>query len=330
MVRGRASTRARLATLRLLPLLLLAALLCACGFFSSSLFPGYLAQAEASFDVGPAIDDFLSGQDLPWHGEVFVLRDSLGRDYGAVRIEIDSLPDSLLLLAGPQGELQQLSSRKLGRLHLADLSGNFVVGSMAFAPDDLPGATPIAAIASEAYKLGFAASSSNYLLWTDSADSSMLQSAAHNAAWAAGVVLTAQIDYSAGYELRGVFYDPAAAGREVILVFFNYNSSQVVVLFTPQSGYASGFATPPTLLEQCAHVEVQDVDANRVMYTRKGLVVADWKGRSILYDFNLVDTGQGLDLGQAAEVQIGFNLEGDTFFAFNAEKRMLYRGRTGW
>jgi hypothetical protein len=117
----------------------------------------------------------------------------------------------------------------------------------------------------------------------------------------------------------------------VILVFQSYNSNQVFVFFTPASAYASGFpTTPPTLREQFPPLMLQDVDGNRVMYTRKGIVVADWDGRSTLYDFNLADTGKKLDLGQGGEVQVAFNLDGDAFYAFDSERRVLYRGKTGW
>ena len=57
-------------------LLLLVLSLAGCGFFTASLFPGYLAQAEKSYELGSGIDNFLAGvgsADYRWHPQVFVL-----------------------------------------------------------------------------------------------------------------------------------------------------------------------------------------------------------------------------------------------------------------
>ena len=318
--------RARPGALCLLALLLLLpALLTGCGFFTASLFPGYLAQAEASFDLGPRVDDFLSGQDYPWHSEVFVLRSAAGVDYGAVLIGIENLPNKMLMLVDRQGRVQQLSSQGLGRLHLRDANNNFVVGQFSFAPDFLAFALLTGGISGD--NLGFSDGISNYLLWTDgSVNLSYMESPP---GWGGGSNYSVQIDTGGGFELRGVFYDPgAAAGKEVVLVFFNYQANRVVVLLTPAAGYAGTFLTP--LLSNYPHLELENVDANNVLYTRKGIVVADSDGRSILKDFNGKDTGKGLDLGHNREVRIAFDLEGDNFFAFNADDRILYRGKTGW
>ena len=320
--------RARPGALCLLALLLLLpALLTGCGFFTASLFPGYLAQAEASFDLGPRVDDFLSGQDYPWHSEVFVLRSAAGVDYGAVLIGIENLPNKMLMLVDRQRRVQQLSSQGLGRLHLRDANNNFVVGQFSFAPDFLAFALLTGGISGD--NLGFSDGISNYLLWTDgSVNLSYMESPP---GWGGGSNYSVQIDTGGGFELRGVFYDPgAAAGKEVVLVFFNYQINRVYVLLTPASAYPGGIGTPPTLREQYTHLELEDVDASNVLYTRKGIVVADWDGRAVLKDFSGADTGKGLDLGQRQEVRVAFDLEGNNFFAFNAEDRVLYRGKTGW
>jgi hypothetical protein len=316
------------AQLLLALLLVLPALLTGCGFFTASLFPGYLAQVEASFDLGPRVDDFLSGQDYPWHSEVFVLRTAAGVDYGAVLIGIENLPYKLLMLVGPTGGVRELSSQSLGRLHLTDASGRFVVGNLAFDPTTLP-AFSILGITNY-YALGFSAGTNNYLLWTDSATSNSLQFARYGAGWGGATNNSAQVDTNYGYELRGVCYDQGAAGKEVILVLFNYNYNRVVVLFTPAAGFDGTVTFLTPLLSNYQHLELENVDASNVLYTRKGIVVADWDGRAVLKDFSGADTGKGLDLGQRQEVRVAFDLEGNNFFAFNAEDRVLYRGKTGW
>jgi len=307
-------------------LLVLPALLTGCGFFTASLFPGYLAQAEASFDLGPRVDDFLSGQDFPWHSELFVLRSAAGVDYGAVLIGIENLPNKMLMLVDRDRRVQQLSSQGLGRLHLRDANDDFAVGQFRYAPDDLASAALAGGGIIGDY-LGFSDGTNNYLLWTDGAASNMLYYAS-GAGWPVGASIPVQLDYSTGYELRGLYYDPSAAGKEVVLVFFNYQINRVYVLLTPAAGYAGTFLIP--LLSNYPHLELENVDANNVLYTRKGIVVADWDGRAVLKDFNGKDTGKGLDLGHNREVRIAFDLEGDNFFAFNAEDRILYRGKTGW
>ena len=125
-------------------------------------------------------------------------------------------------------------------------------------------------------------------------------------------IYSAQIDYSGSYELRGVYYDPdGMTGQEVTLVFFNYRYNRSPCC-SPRTAATSA---RPSLTHSRAvpSSRAQDVDAGRVIYTRKGIVVADWTGSAILYDFGLDDTGKRLDLGQGGEVRIAFDLEGDTF-----------------
>lgn len=312
--------------LRTLLLLVLPALFTGCAFFTSSPFPGYLAQAEVSYDLRARIDQFLGGQDYPWHAEVFVLRSSAGSDYGAVQIGIETLPNKLLVLVDRDGHIQQLSNPGLGRLHLRDANNDFVVGQLRFPPDALAAAVPIGGIPGD--NLGFSSAFLNYLLWTDG--SITLSFSEIPPGWGGGTNYTAQIDTGGGFELRQVFYDPGVSGREVVLVLFNFQASRPLVLFTPAADYSGGIATPPTLRDQYPHLELEDVDANSVLYTRKGIVIADGGGHATLLDIDGQETSKKLYLGHKKEVRIAFNVEGDTFFAFNSDDRILYRGKTGW
>jgi hypothetical protein len=72
------------------------------------------------------------------------------------------------------------------------------------------------------------------------------------------------------------------------------------------------------------------VEASNVIYTRKGIVLADFDGNAVLKDFNGNDTGKSLDLGRSGEARVAFDVEGDTFYVFSPEKQMLYQGSTGW
>ena len=128
------------------------------------------------------------------------------------------------------------------------------------------------------------------------------------------------------------FTIPWLAGREVILVFFNFNYNRVYVIFTPSTGWAGGgsLATPLATSAASPRRTFSDVEASNVIYTRKGIVLADFDGNAVLKDFNGNDTGKSLDLGQSGEARVAFDVEGDTFYVFSPEKQMLYQGNTGW
>jgi hypothetical protein len=307
--------------------LLLALLLPGCGFFTFSLFPGYLAQAEKSADLGAEVDAFLSGKDYRWHSQAFALRPASGSDYGAVFIQIDNIPNALLLLlVDPSGGVHPISDGALGSLHLTDIDGNFVVGSLSFPP---AGPYTTTNLSLDSFHLGFCDGSRNYLLWTDG--SNLLHWASYNSGWAStgSSGSPALHNSQTGYELRNVYFDRDRTGQEVTLVISNYQINKVYVLFTPLDGYTVPNLVTP-LLSNYPFLVFDNLDANRVIYTRKGIVVDGHDGRMMLLSFAGVDTGKGLDVGQSGEACLAFDLEGDNFWVFNNEDRMLYWGKTGW
>jgi hypothetical protein len=311
--------------LALAPFLLLAG----CGFFTASLFPGYLAQTDKSFDLGSKIDGFLASlgsTDYRWYSQVFVLTTGTGADYGGVLIEIDSLPAKLLLMADAAGNLQQLPdpAGSFGRLRLRDAAGEFVVGQWHFAPGMLPSALYSGGVSPDV--LGFSAGTLNYLVF--SSDGLNITYQEYTLAWASGPANPVVVDTSGNYNLQRAYYDPLGiAGREVALVFFDSMYNRVRVFFTPLTGYVGA-----TLASLTAYpfLDFNDVDASNVIYTRKGIVLADFDGNAVLKDFNGNDTGKSLDLGQSGEARVAFDVEGDTFYVFSPEKQMLYQGNTGW
>jgi hypothetical protein len=306
-------------------LLLLALLLTSCSFFTTSLFPGYLAQAEKSYDLGSTIDDFLStlgSADYRWYPQVFVLTTAAGVDYGGVLIEIDSLPNKLLLLADPAGGVYSFDYPGLNRRHLTDVDGDFVVGKVAIDTTTLTLVAPQPSIDDNDF-LGLSFNARNYLFWTESAASNQFWYASATG-WPVGTGSAVTLDdFQYGFELRNVYCDPLAVGKETVLVFFNNQINQVYVFFIPSTGFSVPLATyyPP--------LTFSDVDAGRVIYTRKGIVLADDRS-AVLKDFGGGDTGKKLDLGQGGDVRIAFDIEGDHFYVFNPEDQKLYRGKTGW
>jgi len=319
-------------------LLLLVLSLAGCGFFTASLFPGYLAQAEKSYDLGSRIDGFLrtlGSADYRWYSQVFVLTTDAGIDYGAVLIEIDSLPNKRLIMVDPQGSAYDWSTPipnpspppsigELSRLRLTDNSGRFVVGNLSFDPGALPAFSMMEI--SNYYALGFSDGTNNYLLWNS--DSLTLTYQSFSSGWTSGATYSVPIDVSGGFELRGVYYDPSATtGREVVLVLSDYSYNRVLVVFTPTTDYSGGSLA--TVLSY-PYLQFTDVDAGNVIYTRKGIVLADYDGNAALMDFSGNETGKKLDLGQRGEVRLALDIEGDHFYVFNPEDQMLYRGNTGW
>ena len=315
----------------LLPAALLPALfLAGCSFFTASLFPGYLAQTDKAFDLGSEIDGFLTGlgsADYRWYSQPFVLTTGAGADYGGVLIEIDSLPNKLMVLVDPAGGMHSFSDPGFNRRHLTDNSGNFVVGKVSIDPSTM---SVVASSIDDNDFPGISFNSRNYLFWTESMYPNQVKYA-YATGWPVGTETIVDLgDY--GFELRGLFIDPLASGREVILVLFNYNYNQVYVIFTPSTGWAGGgsLATPLATNAASPRLTFSDTDAGNVIYTRKGIVLADYDGLAVLKDFQGNDTGKSLDLGRSGEARVAFDVEGDTFYVFKPEDQMLYRGNTGW
>ena len=308
-------------------LLLLVLSLAGCGFFTASLFPGYLAQAEKSYELGSGIDGFLAGlggSGYRWYPQVFVLTSNAGVDYGGVLIEIDSLPYKLLLLADPAGKVQQLPDPGFGRLQLRAADNRFVVGKYQFLPDALATDAPTGVTGDYP---GFANSSNNFLLWTGGTYS--LNYTRYSPSWTTPTTKTISIDTFGSFDLRGVYFDPGAAlDREVILALLDFSSNRVLVIFTPIARFVDDAF--PIQLTTYPYLQFDNVDVNNVIYTRKGIVLVDNDGNAALMDLSGRDTGKNLDLGQGGEVRVAFDLEGDTFYVFNPEDQRLYRGRTGW
>jgi hypothetical protein len=310
--------------LALLPALLLAG----CVFFTSSLFPGFLAQVEQSYDLEGKIDSFLAGvgsADYRWYAHAFLLTSLPGTDYGGVLIELESLPNRLLLLADPSGNVQMLDNPNFGFLHLRDVNGDFMVGSNRFPPASLVFAAYTASVSKD--YVGFSDGSSNYLLHSDQMNSNRLYWQPFASNWAAGATDEREISSTQyGFQIKGAWYDPlAAADKAVAMVFFNASQNRVYVFRTPVPGSMVG-----PLLASYPPVVLESYDANRTYYTRKGIVAADRDGTVMLLDFNGNETGKRLDLGATGEPRLAFDLEGEHFYLFNPEDQMLYRGETGW
>jgi hypothetical protein len=309
-----------------LPLLLAALLLPGCRFFMASFFPGYLAQVEKSYDMGGKIDAFLSilgSVGYPWHPTVFVLTSGTGADYGGLLIEVEGRTERLLLMADPSGGVQQLPSPYLSQINFTNSYGNFVVGRLYFPPGYLSSYLD-SGIAMDGR--AFSTGSANYRLWTNSSESNLVYWQTLDPSsmpWSAGSPNPLTIGDS-GFELRGVYYDPLAAGNPLALVLFNYNYNQVYLFRTPAPPSAA-----TSLSVDYPPLTFQDTDASNVIYTRKGVVVAQDR-EALLMDFNGGETGKRLTLGQGGDKRLGFDIEGDVFYVFDPESRMLYRGKTGW
>ncbi len=320
----------------LLPLLLLALLLAGCSFFTASLFPAYLPQAEKSYDLGPSIDGFLASlgsMDYLWRAQLAVLS-SGAVDYGGLLIEIDSRPDKTVFFADPAGIIHSpmagsaVDDSQLGSLHMTALSGDFIVGRVPISTTFVPG-TPVGILTSAS---GFSDGAYNYVLWTSTPQALAYQR--FDASWTAvGVQGSATIDLYGSYNLQGVFYDPSAtAGREVVLVLQDYSSNRLLVAFTPLADFKNGtFPTAPaTYVVSYPYLQFFDVQSESVSYTRKGIVVVDFDGNVSLMDFNGKETGKKLNLGQGGRTRIAFDIEGDDLYVFNPDRRTLYWGKSGW
>jgi hypothetical protein len=136
-----------------LPVALL--LLSGCEFFAASLFPGYLAQTEAGFDLNDQVDALLAGRTNPLRGDLFVLRNSAGEDFACVLLFVDYTPDRALFILTPDGDLLQRTEPELNGLHLTAADGNFVVGRAAYDPTSFSFLSPTAIQQEDIWKPAF-------------------------------------------------------------------------------------------------------------------------------------------------------------------------------
>jgi hypothetical protein len=302
-----------------------------CGFFTASLFPGYLAQAEIGIDLSDEVDALLDGRTNPLRADLFVLRNNAGQDFACLLLFVDYSPDRTLFVLTPDGRLLQRGEPGLNWLHLTAADGNLVVGQAAYDPTNFAFVSDLSTLIwpEDAWKPAVPDGADNFVF--DTNWSTVLDYYQYNISWIGRTHLSMILGASS-YELMRVFHDPAVAGAEVILVLRASGGSgeAAVVVRTPQSGYLGASLVQP-IVENYPHtlLSEDELDPRRTYYTRKGIAAASNKGLVTLYDFDGNKKGT-LNLGQRKELRLAFNLEGTYFYCFNLEDRLLYKGKTGW
>jgi hypothetical protein len=323
--------------------LLLAILLalCSCSFFTASLFPGYLAQAELGFDLSRQVDALLAGRSNPLRAELFVLRNnSTGEEFACLLLVVDYTPDRALFVVTPEGHLLQRNEPGLNGLHLTAADGRFVIGQVAYDPVTFTFAadlsvTPYQIWPEDTWKPAVSDGSSNFLF--DVIWSTTLNYYEYKNDWSGRgstpYALSLSSSYS-NYELTRVFKDPDASGAEIILALRTSSGTgeSAVVVRTPQAGYAGPSPTLCVPVVDCyPHTTISgdELDTRQVFYTRKGIAAVSYKGLLTLYDFNGNELSS-MSLGQRKDLRFAFNLDGTHFYCFNLDDRRLYKGETGW
>lgn len=300
-------------------------LLSSCGLFTASLFPSYLSQVEASAELSEPIDALLNGRTNRLWTDLFVLRDTAGKEFPALLLFIEYSPDRSLYIMDSQFQPKILTYNGLDSLHVTDASGDFVVGQIIINSSTLSFKRADSNILGSTH--GFSDGANNYLLWIDGALPDQLQCKVFLPGWTTSGSFSA-LWGSSSVELKKVYYDPARTGQEVILVLWDWGANQAVLAFTPAADYAL-FALP-TILISFPSVRIGNVKPEPLHYTRKGIMAHDYEGNTVLYDFDGVTVKGKLRSDYRKETQEGYDLEGDYFFLYNVEDRILYKGKTGW
>jgi hypothetical protein len=200
------------------------------------------------------------------------------------------------------------------------------VGNWSFAPDNLASPSTVAALSPD--YLGFSEDVASYNHVVFSANATSITHQRYPSSWTTptGNNITVASD-GGSYGLQAVYYDPlGTVNQEVALVFFDSSYNRVRVFLTPRASYS----TPPlSTLEAYPSLQFEDVSPERVMYTRKGMVLVEDRAAT-LTDFNGNPTNKRLTLGERENARLAFDVEGEVFFVFDEENRTLYRGKTGW
>lgn len=311
----------------LLPAIVLA--LGSCGFFTASLFPGYLAQAELGFDLSEQVDTLLAGRSNPLRADLFVLRNSAGEEFACVLLVVDYTTDRALFVLAPDGGLLQRGEPELNWLHLTAADGSFVIGQAAYDPVTFSYFASIPILSEDSVKPAVSNGTNNFVFDTNWSVS--LNYYQYNSSWSTRNTIASVLG-STSYELTRVFKDPDASGAEIILALRTSSGTgeSAVVVRTPQSLYTGGALCVPIV--DCyprTIISAEELDTRQVYYTRKGIAAVSYDGLLTLYDFS-GNKLSSMSLGQRKELRLGFTLDGSHFFCFNLDDRRLYKGETGW
>jgi len=324
----------RLVARRLLPATLAAAALLSlatCELFRMSAFPGFLSRVVVARDLGGQIDSLVDRYGDEWEGQVRVLRDAGGEDYVFVLVRVFG-STRLITLDSDLNVLGTFDDPSLGSRAMVDASNRFVIGKVVL--NNPPSSRNALSAPGGSDDPGFASGGANFVLGVDGGVSpDELRYEEFDDAWTSldppeSVPIDSVIRLD-NWNLPLVFFDPVAAGKEVILVLNNWASGIFEIVFTPAAAYESGSLTGDVVAYPSFEISAWDIQD--ISYTRRGIVVSTWDRSLTVYDFLGVPR-QGLqeEINTRNEIRQAYDMDGEYFYYFDKTERFLYKGLTGW
>ncbi len=305
-------------------------LLSGCGLFTLSIFPQYLPGLTASKDLRLYIDDYVREQPNDWWSFMRVVRFG-GADYVFLGIGLSYSPGTKLIVMDSSLEVLKVHyDLPVGQFSMVDAQGRILFGSQAFgAPEADPVDVPMYTVASYLPPWnggGFAYGGLNYVLWSDSGAFNYVEvSSDWSTATPAPPASPLSPAVSGGtYEVRGVAWDPEHTGEEVMVGFVDWGARLAAVALLPATYFQAGSTAPIT-----PTFTVEDADPQNIHYTRKGIVLQGNDRRMLRYDFS----GKLLEettLPPDHEMQPAYDIDGQSYYYFDRDARMLLKGKTGW
>lgn len=310
-----------------LPVLLLIAVLTAagCKFFAASAFPAFLTQVSAFVDLSKEMDGFIGSTGEDFECRLYVLKNSLGREYIFVGIHLFSSDmKKAIILDNSLKVRKELEHPDLGDLHMVDANGDFLIGNVLFDKDNLalgpsPGVDP--------YRRGFSNGADNFIMWIDSGVPNELQYVMYSNVWV--VVMSPNPVIGTGvFNLENCGY--STDRNEVALFLYREGDdfSQVVLISGADFG-PPGLPAPILSIPNNTVFPVDSANHENYHCTNDGIVVNTDHGVAKLYGFDGQVKAE-FPVGDDTDAIEAYDTEGSYYYHLDVRGRRLYKCGTWW
>jgi hypothetical protein len=307
--------------------------------FSWSMFPSFLSGVEATRDLSRELDDLLPEGSTDWGVDITALRSRTWlRDYVFLAVSTPG-GSRLLVLDSNLDVINTVNGEPTGGRSLIDADGNFALGRVLLEDTvDGPIEAPLRTDLPGEWYPFFFADPSNWNFGLRQIAPNQLEYAQYTPGWAGGPAGTPTIDAAGTFwNLVGADLLPSRAGEELMIAVWSWDRQEVAVVFADRTLLAGAFPgplidtsvdPPVSLLASGFFVKLRDEEPKRVHYTAKGVLVRTHDREATLYDFDGTRRLR-INLGEN-EIADCYTEDGERFYYFDRDRRILYKGRTGW
>jgi hypothetical protein len=305
------------------------------GILSWSMFPSFLSGVEATRNLTQELDDLLPAGTTDWGSRIAVLRSPLYGDVDYVFLLVNTPRGNRLIVLDRNLDIvNTIDDGNFGERMMVGAQGNFVVGKVVLvgAQDSAP--TELSTSDPDTNKPGVTGDHRNCLIYAGG-NTLYVESYDPQYTWNTSTLYSDAIASDGGnWNVAGVGYDSSRTDEEVMLGLVRWDTGTLAVLFVHDADLATGGLSPPleeTYVSLGQGFARQLSDVRRVHYTRNGIVVRSEQddGQCYLLDY---DGGElhRFQLNVRGGLEEAYDIEGEHFYYFVRDERVLFKGRTGW